>query len=565
LDWRFLKSLPKGDSFLELFAHPLARRFGHLARSYRSNFYYGLGAAFVCLIVLSALFKIFQGNFKEESLDLALRYRISSPAPDPVIWILDIDERSLALMADSHGRWPWPRAVIAEAIADLADAGAKAIVLNVMMSDPDKANPDSDQTFNAVALATPNVVYPMVRLNAENDKLSEVRVGLLPHVRLQNDNAGQTSVAVLLPVFAGTHDKLALSNLKTDSDGVVRRFPVWWQEIGYALPTMPSRAVDVYQEGLTDTLPNEVIINWRNKRGDYRRISFADFLLSKSGSSSASPFEVRDSIVVIGISAPGIAVTKATPVSIIADDNAIIANAIDDMKNRTYLRLLPIWAATGISIIIIFAMAWSFTAGVSDKAINRWFTFGQLVLIGITIGTASYTVYLVDLSDCVLVTMAYFLVAKFHAIIEKGACRGAPMFFDLGAVEKSIDRIVVCGFNRNDTDIKELRSSRRDLERKFGIRNILVIDNAFGSENLFGSVGKNFYFFIILIPIGASLISDPEQKADLRNVLGLPVGVVTVVRQLSSEKPRILGSLLQAVVTSVIEVSTELIQSARVA
>jgi CHASE2 domain-containing sensor protein len=563
LDWRILKSLPKGDAFLELFAHPLARRFGHLARSYRSDFYYGLAIAFVCLIVLSALLKIFQGNFKAESLDLALRYRLSSPAPDPAIWILDIDERSLALMADSHGRWPWPRAVIAEAISDLADAGAKAIVLNVMMSDPDKANPDSDQTFNAVAMATPNAVYPMVRLNAENDKLSEVRVGLLPHVKLQNENAGQTFVAVLLPLFTGTHDKLALSNLKTDSDGVVRRFPVWWQEMGYALPTMPSRAVDVYQDGLTDTLPDEVILNWRNKQGDYRRISFADLLLSKSGPSSISLSQFRDSIVVIGISAPGIAVTKATPVSMLADDNVIIANAIDDMKNRTYLRLLPIWAAASISIVIILAMAWSFTAGVPDKAINRWFTFGQLLLIGITIGTASYTFYLVDLSDCILVTMAYFMVAKFHAIVEQGACRGAPMFFDLGAVEKSIDGIVVCGLNRNDVSTKELRSRRHDLERKFGIRNILVIDNAFASENLFGSVGKDFYFFIILIPIGVSLISDSKKRADLPNILGLPAGAVTVVRQLSSEKPRILGILLQAVVTSVIEVSTELVQSAR--
>jgi len=40
-------------------------------------------------------------------------------------------------MAPAHGRWPWPRSVIAETVAGLSDAGAKSILVNFTFSDPD--------------------------------------------------------------------------------------------------------------------------------------------------------------------------------------------------------------------------------------------------------------------------------------------------------------------------------------------------------------------------------------------------------------------------------------------
>jgi len=67
--------------------------------------------------------------------------RLSSPAPDPSILIVDIDERSLALMAPAHGRWPWPRSVIAETVAGLPMPGQKSILVNFTFSDPDKDHP----------------------------------------------------------------------------------------------------------------------------------------------------------------------------------------------------------------------------------------------------------------------------------------------------------------------------------------------------------------------------------------------------------------------------------------
>jgi len=54
--------------------------------------------------------------------DQLLALRISSPVPSPNILIIDIDERSLERVGRDYGRWPWSNSVIAEAIANIAEA-----------------------------------------------------------------------------------------------------------------------------------------------------------------------------------------------------------------------------------------------------------------------------------------------------------------------------------------------------------------------------------------------------------------------------------------------------------
>jgi adenylate cyclase len=53
--------------------------------------------------------------------------------------ILDIDEDSLR----SIGQWPWPRDVMARIVKRLTDAGAAAIVLDILQQEPDRTGPQS--------------------------------------------------------------------------------------------------------------------------------------------------------------------------------------------------------------------------------------------------------------------------------------------------------------------------------------------------------------------------------------------------------------------------------------
>ena len=100
---------------LEVFSK-LIYSFGFLSRELRTQFFIGLAALF-SLFTIFYFIDAFLGGKTEQSLDydagsldFAMDWRLSSPEANHDIVIIDIDERSLAIMAEEYGRWPWPRA-----------------------------------------------------------------------------------------------------------------------------------------------------------------------------------------------------------------------------------------------------------------------------------------------------------------------------------------------------------------------------------------------------------------------------------------------------------------------
>ena len=93
---------------------------------------------------------------------------------------MDIDEGSLEAMAKEYGRWPWPRQVFAEFMENLEEQKPRAIVFDILFSDPDVNNPDSDDYFNEVVAATDNTFFPMLRLSSQNDELSQIKPAMIP-------------------------------------------------------------------------------------------------------------------------------------------------------------------------------------------------------------------------------------------------------------------------------------------------------------------------------------------------------------------------------------------------
>lgn len=534
----------------------MARRSGRLARSYNRRFYISLGLVFSIAIIAVAIFEVYRGGARPQSVDVAIKYRLSSPKPDPSIIILDIDERSLSELASEHGRWPWPRVVLAEALANLE--GARAVLLNVMLSDPDKGNPDSDNTFNEVAAASRNVVFPLIRLNAANDSISEVRVGALPNAILSDLQAGDKRIAVLFPTFTGSHRELAVLNLTPDSDGIVRSFPARWPGDGYKLPSAPLRAVELARAGPVTNIPDSILLNWRNKRGDYRRVSFVDFL---KGRVSGDSF--KDAIVVVGVSAPGIAGTKPTPASAVADDNIILATAIDDIKNETYLRLTPDWVIAVTSLLVVALTMAAFTASIRPRLINKAFGATQAALVGVTVGTASYSFQFVDLRESLLAGIGYFVIAKIHAILAKKAARGVPLFIDYHRVNTSIGFLTLIGLDQQLLKPKAVRQCVGLLEKTHGLDHVIVIDNAFGVENVFGTICKDYLFVVVMHPGGAIVRDKQPATATIAELLQQATareeGWVVVEREAAPGSHYDQDSLSAATASALIEAAGELL------
>lgn len=68
-------------------------------------------------------------------LDLQLRWA-APPSPPAGVLVLDIDDASLELLRPQFGSWPLPRDSYALLIEALRDAGARAIAIDLLLSDP---------------------------------------------------------------------------------------------------------------------------------------------------------------------------------------------------------------------------------------------------------------------------------------------------------------------------------------------------------------------------------------------------------------------------------------------
>ena len=496
-------------------------RLGAQARSRPLMFYLGLAAVFVIAILANLLWSWAAPGVKDTSLDLAVRLRLSSPKPDPSILIVDIDERSLALLAAEHGSWPWPRSVIAETVAGLADAGARSLLINLTFSDPDRDHPEDDATLQDVLAHTPNTVLPITRLNPANDSQSQVAITRFAGAQIRDPAAAARPIAVLAPAFSAAYGRLGFNNLRVDSDGAVRRFDPYWNEPGFAFPSLPLRALQaggIEPDIKPDDFPNGMILNWRNKRGSYERRSFADVAADLDSGDAGRVARYRGRLVILGATAVGLGGTRGTAAAAVTDDNTILATAMDDMKSGTHLRIIPAWATALLSILSILGLAATFILRMEQRWINILFVVLQSGFIAVTIYCVSYTPYLVDISATVLFALSYFTVTKFYARIHLSALRGNPVFSDFLQSHGGVPLLLI---GVDDGPAKRwVHVMVRRLERRFGVRNVLHVDNLFDRGHVLQQPTQGLSFVVMAVPVEA-LASARAAAADIARNCGL--------------------------------------------
>ena len=402
---------------------------GFLARRLHSNFYLYLAGLFSLFALLDVLVLHQVVDMRQRSYDLVIRNRIAAPAPDPDIVIVDIDERSLAALAGEYGRWPWPRQVIGEFVEQVAQQGPKAIVLDVLFSDPDVFNPDSDAYFNEVIAATPNVFFPYLRLPQQNDAQSRLAPAAIPGaVRTPQAQEGR-SVAVVLPHFQAAlqAQRLGTFNVEPDRDGVVRRYPVWLDAYGWQLPSLPLRVAQTL--GSPAPARQDILLNWRGKPFSYRYASFSDVyhdLLKKDRQRPADEFRGR--IVIVGTTAAGLGDIKATSMDRQFPGVEIVATAIDNIRRDDFIRVpASRWPYLAVALAILWASAIAFYRNVEPDLFARVFGLSQIGLLVLSYLSINLTNFFFNLTGPVFLGFVYFSVAKVYALATARALERNPV------------------------------------------------------------------------------------------------------------------------------------------
>lgn len=391
-----------------------------LAERLRNNFYLYL-ALLLSLGVLAdaSLFHV-GANMKQKAFDFVVRHRITTPQPDADIVIVDINEASLAALAPEYGRWPWPRQVFGEFLEKLEAQQPKAVVFDILFSDADLQNPDSDAYFNAAVEASSNTFFPFLRLPQEHDHLSQVKPGMIPGVRAVEGQASSqdATVAVVLPHFEAAlkAGRLGTHNIEPDPDGIVREYRMWRDLAGWRLPSLPL--VIAQSQSWPAPQNDSLLLNWRGEPFTYRYQSFSDVYQDMTAKNPKRPRdEFHNKIVIIGSTAPSLFDIKATAMAKTHPGVEILATAIDNIKHNDDLK---IWHGATPYILLSLMMVWltaaAFYRNIERDRFDRLFGMSQLVLLGVSYLSINLANVYIDLTAPVTWAVGYFSIAKIYAL-----------------------------------------------------------------------------------------------------------------------------------------------------
>ena len=500
-----------------LFINRLRRAFAAfsalLAKRWKSGFYLYLAVLFTLFAVADTAFLHITANMRQAAFDAMVRYRIIAPKPDPDIVILDINEASLAAMAKDYGRWPWPRQVMGEFLEQIEKQQPKAVVFDILFSDADVYNPDSDAYFDAAIAATSNTFFPMLRLDPESDALSQVKPGMIPGVtKMSGEARADAAIAVVLPHFQAALNggRLGLHNIYPDADGTAREYMVYRDDYGWKLPSLPSRVAR--ELGWSEPVAQRVLLNWRGKPFSYHYVSFSDVFTDFSNKVKARPQdEFKNKIVIIGSTAPSLFDIKPTPLSQMHPGVEILATALDNFKHGDYLRYPEARIAyLLLSLTIVWLTAWGFYSGAGRGKIDRLFGASQFILIGISYASINLTNTYINLTGPVSIGLAYFTIARIYAsatikelernMVRASAERGGRLHATLLLIRLDTGRDVVTdamlekiryGLEKTGKEPKSadvLRCYQKGLwdlfERTFAVSWVAAVEDADGAARV---------------------------------------------------------------------------------
>lgn len=400
----------------------LRQRFG------RSALYAGL-----CLMLCAlALFEVTTWH-KLDALDnrvgdALLRWHADSRTPPDDIVVVDIDQVSLVnpQMLDVAGKWVWPRVIHAEMISALVAQQPRAIVLDLILTQPDRFRPENDVEL-AKALAFEHAFIPMVLEENTEQKapltMAPPAMGIRPLENADPEAAYGIEGPLSLPAEVW---RTGYINFIKDRDGIGRRTEVGRETQGWWIPHIIGRVADALQ--LPQPRKPGFRLNWYGS--EFTRISYADAYLATQTGDRKLPFDARGKIIVIGATASGILDFVPTPMDATTPGPFVLATGLANLQNNEWLREAPDWANPTLVLILIFGLALAFVVRVSPT----WVVMGYGALAAAAIGGSvvalqEANVYWMPVSSLVLGAVALLAFGLLSSRLEMGQRRHVQAMF----------------------------------------------------------------------------------------------------------------------------------------
>ena len=277
--------------------------------------------------------------YRLKTLDVLFR-RVPLPAASPQVVVVTVDQPDLDFFKNQGVVWPWPRQLYAHIIDYCKQAGARAVIFDILFTEASSYGPEDDNRLGQAAAAAGNVVFAF-SLSREEKGANPEEAALLDKAGLQipgprpRDPVGYRSMSTpVRPLLDGAE---ALGNVecKPDEDGIYRRVPLVLPFKDRWLPMLPFAAFHLsgnneplkfVEDGLLvgnlriplDDQGN-LLLKYRGPSRSHKRFSAANVISSEARVRHNlppiyPPEDFAGKWVLVGLTAPGLLDLKASPV-----------------------------------------------------------------------------------------------------------------------------------------------------------------------------------------------------------------------------------------------------------
>lgn len=349
----------------------------------------GMGVTILMLILWVAGVRILNSlDYKVYDAMMAMRGDAGSPSD---IVLVQIDEDSV----EKLGRWPWPRSILSEGLKKIGAAGPCVIGLSIILSEPERSaglkeieglakmfsqevlpaagqkgalfekalqdaqvRLDNDRLLAQSLREAANVVLPVYftgsAVGSETqtaDKLLQAQA--LPEIVKSPDARVPVGNQITMPIrpFLEAAKGIGHINLPEPEDGTYRGEQLYYGYGGLFLPSYTAKLAALYlgaprdQTGVSlgtavrlgrleipTTPEGALLVSFKGSAGSFKGYSFFDVINDKIPANI-----LKDKIVIVSISAPGIGIILPTSRGMMTDGE-YSANVLWAMMHKKFIR-----------------------------------------------------------------------------------------------------------------------------------------------------------------------------------------------------------------------------------
>lgn len=262
----------------------------------------------ILAVILSSLAVVIQwldGFQRWNNFMFDQQVTLFSSEPNPNIVIVTIDDWSL----EGLGRWPWSRAIHAEFIDRLTDAGARVVGLDILFLESDISHMGADQNLTDAMRRNGHVVLPSIIEATERSSSAQIR---LP-IQALAEAAAHVGYANMKSDSSGVIRGMSLTaniNSKTERASFVKALWKAGHDEGENIQLAKQGQAASTKKQSGSPFFDYIRIPFSKKVGSYPSLSYIDVLRSEKLRKS-----LYNKYVLVGLNANGLGSRFATPIS----------------------------------------------------------------------------------------------------------------------------------------------------------------------------------------------------------------------------------------------------------